>query len=137
GTNDSQQWQVAILEGLGQGLQNTSRPLNRLWDQPPTGLKPAVERAQTFFQRAAATAHEEKRPVAERIAAARLLGYGPFSTAAPALQGLLSPQNPGEVQFTAARALSLHDNPKVADMLLASWGSYSPSLRREVLEALF
>src|SRR5205823_5057522 len=27
-------WRVALLEGLGQGLQNSARPLNRLWEQP-------------------------------------------------------------------------------------------------------
>ncbi|HMF17378.1 MAG TPA: c-type cytochrome, partial [Gemmataceae bacterium] len=33
-------------------------------------------------------------------------------------------------------ALSQHTNPKVADLLLKTWGGYSPSIRREVLEAL-
>jgi putative membrane-bound dehydrogenase-like protein len=130
-------WQVALLGGLGQGLQNTPRPLNRLWDAPPPALKDAVERARPFFQRAAATARDGKAPAADRIAAARLLGAGPYSLAAPALQDGLAPQNPAEVQLAAVRALSAHDSPKVPDVLLAGWGGYSPTVRREVLEALF
>jgi putative heme-binding domain-containing protein len=66
-----------------------------------------------------------------------LLGYGPFATAAGALQKLLDPHCPAELQLAGIRALGLHDNPKVADMLLASWTSYSPGLRHSVLEVLF
>jgi putative heme-binding domain-containing protein len=133
----TQAWQTAILNGLGQGLQNSRRPLSRLWEQPPPGLKPALEQAGAFFRQAARTATDEASPVSDRLAAARLLGYGPFSTAASALQELLAPRSPAEVQFASVRALGLHENPKVADILLASWASYSPAVRREVLEVLF
>jgi putative membrane-bound dehydrogenase-like protein len=130
-------WQVAILEGLGQGMHNTGRPLARLWEQPPPALQKAVARVLPFFSAAAAATGDEKRPVAERIAAARLLGFGPFAPAGPALRQLLAPRHPGEVQLAAVRALSQHSQPQVASLLLASWNGYSPGLRREVLEALF
>jgi putative membrane-bound dehydrogenase-like protein len=130
-------WQVAILEGLGEGLKNSGRPLGKLWDQPPASLKEAVDRARPFFDRAAATVKDEKRPESERIAAVRLLGYGPFTAAGTPLQGLLAPSNPGELQLAAVRALSFQDSPKVPEILLSQWGSYGPALRREVLEALF
>jgi len=118
-------------------LQNTSRPLSRLWEAPPPQLKDAVEKARPFFQRAATTARDAKASVADRSAAARLLGAGPYALAAPALQDCLAPQNPAEVQLAAVRALSAHDNVKVPEVLLAGWSGYSPTLRREVLEALF
>jgi putative membrane-bound dehydrogenase-like protein len=130
-------WQAAVLEGLGQGLQNSSRPLAQLWEKPPPALKKAVVKALPFFTRAAAAAGDEKRPLAERIAAARLLGSGPYATAALALAQLLSPDHPAELQLAAVRALSLHGQTRVADQLLAGWDGYSPALRREVLEALF
>src|SRR5579864_6260159 len=100
-------------------MQNSQRSLRRLWEQPPASLKEAVAKARPFFERAAVAARDVKKPDAERIAAARLLGHGPYALAAPALQPLLSPQNPAEVQLAAARALSLQDNPQVADTLLA------------------
>jgi putative heme-binding domain-containing protein len=90
-----------------------------------------------FFEQAAATARNGKRPVAERLAAARFLGYGPFATAAPALQALLAPQSPAEVHLAAVRALGQHENTQVAALLLEPWASYGPAVRREVLEALF
>jgi putative membrane-bound dehydrogenase-like protein len=130
-------WQVALLSGLGQGLQNTARPLSRLWDAPPPALRDAVDKVRPFFQRAATTARDAKAPAADRAAAARLLGVGPYSLAAPALQDCLTPQSPADVQLAAVRALSAHDSAKVTEVLLSGWGGYSPAVRREVLEALF
>jgi putative membrane-bound dehydrogenase-like protein len=129
-------WQVAVLQGLGQGLQHGGRSLARLWEAPTPALKEAEARARPFFERASAGVRDDKRPLAERVAAARLLGYGPFALAGPALEGLLTPQEAGELEMAAVRALALHDNPKVAELLLEPWPSYSPVLRREVLEAL-
>jgi putative membrane-bound dehydrogenase-like protein len=137
GKGEPAAWQVAVLEGLGQGLGHSGRRLARLWDRPPAALKDAVAGVLPFFTRAAAAARDTKRPVAERVAGARLLGYGPLAAATPALAELLAPQNPGPVQLAAVRALARHDSPRVAGLLLASWDGYSPALRREVLEALF
>jgi putative heme-binding domain-containing protein len=138
---DNMGWQVAILEGLGQGLQSSGRSLREFWRQSLTGdpkdTNTAGRVVQPFFERAAAAARDGKRSVADRVAAARLLGYGPFEIASTPLQELLTPQNPAELQLAAIRALSLHDDPKVAELLLAPWTSYSPTSRREVLEALF
>src|SRR5207247_1747011 len=78
----------------------------------------------------------QEKVISERLSAIGLLGFGPFATAADALPRLLVPQEPQEMQLAAVRSLSQHTNPKVADLLLKSWGGYSPSVRREVLEAL-
>jgi putative membrane-bound dehydrogenase-like protein len=89
-----QAWQMAILAGLGQGLQNSPRPLSRLWEQPPSELRPTLEQAKGLFQRAARIAMDESGSLEDRLTAARLLSYGPFSTAAAALQQLLAPPQP-------------------------------------------
>jgi putative membrane-bound dehydrogenase-like protein len=130
-------WKLAVLEGLGEGMQNSQRSLVRLWEQPPESLKEAVAKARPFFDRAATVAADAKQSESERVAAARLLGFGPATVAAPALQPLLQPQNPANLQMTAVRSLSVQDNPKVADLLLEGWNGYSPLIRREVIEALF
>jgi putative membrane-bound dehydrogenase-like protein len=130
-------WQVAVLQGLGQGLQNSPRPLAHLWEKPPPALKATVEQMRPYFTNAAAMARDERNSTEARTAAVQLLGYGPFGTASRALPQLLAPQNPQAVQLAAVRALSLHEQPSVAEYLLAPWGSYSPVVRREVLEALF
>jgi putative membrane-bound dehydrogenase-like protein len=130
-------WQVAVLAGLGQGLQNTKRPLSRLWTDPGASLQEAVAKLQPFFDRAASAVRDARQPLSDRLAAVQLLGYGPFLAAAPALQDLLGPQQAQDLQLAAVRALALQDNDKVAALLLAPWPGYSPALRREVLEALF
>jgi putative membrane-bound dehydrogenase-like protein len=130
-------WQVGLLNGLGQGLQNTPRPLSRLCDEPPPALKDGLDKALPFFRKAARTARDAKASTTARSAAARLLAFGPYSEAGAALQECLTAQSPGEVQLAAVRALSAHDGAKVADVLLSGWGGYSPAVRREVLEALF
>jgi putative membrane-bound dehydrogenase-like protein len=136
-TSEAAGWRVAVIEGLGQGLQNSKVSLARLWDNPPPALKDAVAGTRKLFDDAARAARDDKRDVADRTAAVRLLGYGPFVIAEPPLKELLSPRHGGEVQLAAVRALSLHDHAKVGDLLLASWSSYSPTVRREVLEAVF
>jgi putative membrane-bound dehydrogenase-like protein len=130
-------WRLAVLDGLGQGLQNSSRPLAQLWDKPPASLKESIAGVRPLFEQAATTSRDAKQSQAERIAALRLLGRGPYALAASAAEDLLTPQTPPEVQSALVRALSLHPQPEVADLLLASWNSYSPTVRREVVEALF
>ena len=130
-------WQFAVLDGLGQGLQNSSRPLARLWEQPPPALKEAVTRVRPLFERASELSRDAKRSAAERAAAVRLLGRGPYALAASAAPDLLNAQTPPEVQLAMVRALSAHARPEVAELLLASWSGYGPSVRREAVEALF
>ncbi len=90
-----------------------------------------------LFERAAAVSRDPKRPLADRLAAVRLLGRGPYAPAASAAPELLNPQTPPELQSAMVRALSLHTRPEVADLLLAAWSGYSPTVRREVVESLF
>lgn len=130
-------WQIAILEGLGEGLQHTGRPLSRLWQTPPAALKESVERIRPFFTRAEATARDSQKPMADRIAAVRLLAFGPPEATLRAVPTLLGPQNAKELQLAAVRGLAATESKMVAEILLVPWSSYSPGTRREVLEALF
>jgi putative membrane-bound dehydrogenase-like protein len=136
GDGPAEPWQAALLAGLSSGLQNSSRSLARLWDAPPTELKEAVGRARRLFEQASATARDSKHPAEDRAAAAQLLGLGPFVYVAAATPELLQPANPPEVQLAAVRALAPHARPEVAEMLLASWSAYGPTVRREALETM-
>jgi putative membrane-bound dehydrogenase-like protein len=129
-------WRLAILEGLGQGMQNAPLSLRRLYQSPPDALKDAAERTEGFFVRAVEFAQDQKAPVDERALAIRVVGYGPFAAAAK-LEDFLRPSNPTDLQLAAVRALSRQDDPKVAGMLLTPWSEYSPAIRREVSEAIF
>ncbi len=135
--SEGMSWRLAVLDGLGQGLQNSSRPLAQLWEKPPPSLREAIEGVRPLFEQAASVSRDAKRSPSERIAAVRLLGRGPFALADSAAEHLLSPQTPPDVQAAMIRALSLHPRPEVADQLLAAWNGYSPTVRREAVEALF
>jgi putative membrane-bound dehydrogenase-like protein len=135
--DDAPAWQVAVLDGLGEGLQEGGRSPSRLWEEPPASLRQPVTRARAVFDRAAAAGRDEKRPLAERVAAVALLGRGPFAPLEAAAADLLAPQSPPQLQLAAVRALSAHTKQAVAGLLLAGWPSYGPSIRREVAEAIF
>ncbi len=130
-------WQLAVLEGLGSGLRNSRKSLGSFWEKPPTSLRDAVTKTESFFESAQRKAKDDKAPLNERINAVRLLAFGPFKIAEPGLTEMLSPQQPAKLQLAAVQSLSAHVHPKVADVLIARWRSYSPSLQREAAEALF
>jgi putative heme-binding domain-containing protein len=130
-------WQLAVLDGLGQGMRSAGRSLARLWDTPPEELKDAVAAARSLFEAASRRARDEKLAPAERAAALRLLGNGPVALAESVAQDLLTPLAPAEVQLAAARMIASHDSPRVAPLLVENWLGYSPAVRREVLEGLF
>jgi putative heme-binding domain-containing protein len=52
------------------------------------------------------------------------------------LAKLVAEDGPQDVRLAAVRALSAHPRPEVAGLLLKSWPTYTPALRREVSEAL-
>jgi putative membrane-bound dehydrogenase-like protein len=139
GSGKPGRWQAAVLEGLGHGLQNSQRSLQALWDGH--GKSPALTEAlgstKAFFLDAARIAGDDKQSLGDRLAAVRLLALGPPAFSAKELPPLLAPQEPRELQLAAVRALSAQSGTHVADILLSVWGSQSPVVRREALEALF
>jgi putative membrane-bound dehydrogenase-like protein len=128
--------EIALLEGLGQGMQNSKRPLSALWAAPPESLKDAVELAKSTFGKAAASAKDGNLPLAQRIESLRLLAYGPVATGVGPLAEMLAPQQPLEIQSAALRALASRNEADVAAHIIAAWSHASPALRTEMLEAL-
>ena len=128
--------QSILLDGLGQGMRNTSRPLNSLWANTPLELKTALSELRAAFAKRAGDVGNDKLPLANQIATVRFLGYGPFEIAKSPLSSLLTPQTPGELQSAAVQALGGFAEPDVATILLAGWESHGPTLRREILEIL-
>jgi putative heme-binding domain-containing protein len=128
---------TALLDGLGQGMQNSNRPLSKLWDNPPVSLKDSIEQALSAFRKAADAVKDEKKPLSLRLAALRLLTYAPSKLAIESLDAMLSATQPLEIQTAAVRALSARNEPEIVGLLLASWNQAGPSLRTALMEALF
>ncbi|QDU21122.1 PVC-type heme-binding CxxCH protein [Urbifossiella limnaea] len=127
---------AAVLDGLGQGMRNSPRPLATWWATPPAGAEPVMARLRDRFRTAGQLAQDEAAAAPDRASAAVLLAYGPFELAEHALPPVLAPTAPGDLQLAAVRTLAAHTNAKVPDLLLAPWAGYSPAARREVVEAL-
>ncbi|MFM7149652.1 MAG: c-type cytochrome, partial [Gemmataceae bacterium] len=128
--------QLTLLDGLGQGLAASGRPLAPLWDRPPAELAQPVAKARRLFEQARNIARDEQQPLDRRVQAIRLLGRGPFSLLEEIAPALLEPRSAPEVQMAAVRALAEQDRSEVSRRLLDAWSSASPSLRREMAEAL-
>ncbi len=86
---------------------------------------------------AQATAADDRRPVAERVAAVRLLGLAAFAANRERFRDLLKPRQPPAVQAAALEALGRLDRPEVPALVLEAWPGLSPALRAGAAEALF
>jgi putative membrane-bound dehydrogenase-like protein len=127
--------QLAVLRGVGEGLSRRGSSISKLLtaDSTDPGLRRAAE---SLFQRAAATARDDSKPAADRLAGIRLLAFAPYSQAARALPDLISPQVPAELQIAAVAALTTQSDPDVARVLIAAWRRLGPAVRREVIDGL-
>ena len=95
----------------------------------PDQIKPVLQEAGTI-------ALEDQKPESLRIAAVRLLGAWPESSARPGLLSLLEPKHPGSLQSAALSALQSLGTPTFGQDLLERWPQFTPGLRTEVLQVL-
>jgi putative heme-binding domain-containing protein len=119
--------QAAVLNGLADGMARRGAKLGEF-------LKSAG--AEALLAKAAELAADSARALADRQDSVRLLVHVPWETAAPALEKLLSDEQPQELRVTAVAALSAHPHPDVAKILMRGWKTHLPAMRREVLEAM-
>lgn len=128
--------QLAVLDGLGQGMKNTARPFNTLWTNPPEGLKGPLADYRGIFTLKAKDAVSNGLDLDSRMTAVRFLGYAPVEIAKEPLATLLTPQVPSSLQSAALRALGNFNQIEIAETLLANWNAQGPTMRREILEIL-
>jgi putative heme-binding domain-containing protein len=102
----------------------------------PEARKPLVEQTTALLSQAADAAVDRKRRPDDRLVAVRLLAHAPWKTAESALTHLVTDETAQEIRLAAVRALAAHPRPEVADVLLKSWRGYTPTMRREVTEAM-
>ena len=98
------------------------------------GLKDLSE----LFSSASKTVATASAATPERVAAIDLLAHSDFATAGAALQLLISPQTPNELQAAAVRALSQLPGAQAGEWFVARerWRGYTPPVRDAVLTAL-
>lgn len=127
---------LALLEGLGQGMRGKKRDLTEWLAKPAADFEPTAAKIRARFAEAAKALADESAAAAVRADAARLLAFAPFNTASGPLSAVIAPQSPQELQLAAVRALAAQPDPSVPALLLKPWQQLGPSVRREVLEQL-
>jgi putative membrane-bound dehydrogenase-like protein len=127
--------QQTILGGLGKGLAARGSTINKLLTSK-SASEPVRKQVAALFVRAVQAAGDKEKTLSERGAAIRLLAFADAATATKKLPDFLSPQTAPPLQLAAVAALAQHDSAEIASTLLAGWKSYSPQVRREVVDAL-
>ena len=127
--------QLLVIQALGEGLNRRGSSMSKLLAEKGTDDK-VRNQVQTLFQSACEVAADPKRSIAERNSAIGLLAFSDSKTAVKTLHELLSPQAAQSLQLAAVRALSNHRDAHLGELLLSQWRSYSPSVRREVVDIM-
>ncbi|MDA1211785.1 MAG: c-type cytochrome [Planctomycetota bacterium] len=127
--------QRRLLQALGEGLARRGSRLSHLLADENTS-DPIRNAVGHLFTESAEIASNEEGDVDQRRAAASFLSLADWETARETLEPLLSPASPPPLQSAVVNSLSQQENAEVAELLLENWRSYSPTVRKEVVEAL-
>ncbi len=121
-------WQFTALAVLLEARDRVHNQPAIDFDRPFVLVWPAARRA----------VNDADADLAERAAAASLLGYGArrINKDRDLLLGLLNPRVPVDLQQAAVVALGKTTDPKVADLLVHDWKSHSPQVRNLILDTL-
>ncbi len=133
-------WLTANLTGLAESTR--SRGLGKDGRSALVTLASAnpdtARRLGELFVAASKTVATASAPPPERLAAIDLLAHSDAATAGAALQSLIAPQTPNELQAAAVRALSQLPGAKAGEWFVERerWRSYTPPVRDAVLTAM-
>ena len=132
--------QAAFATGLGNGAR--AKGLGKDGRSALVTLASAnpdtARRLGELFAAASKTVATASAPTPERLAAIDLLAHSDAATAGAALQSLIAPQTPNELQAAAVRALSQLPGAKAGEWFVERerWRSYTPPVRDAVLTAM-
>jgi len=123
---EPQRWRLVGLSSLGPSLRRGGMKLEDLMEK--TGTSATITGWRAELLRVAVDPGNE---VTERVSAIELLAMIPLPDMPAAMEKLLTPKEPPQVQVAAVRALGTD----AAAKLLDGWARYTAPVRREVLSA--
>jgi len=126
------------IRGAAQKIEGgkSSAVLAASWKLCRTLGLPETENQRKALTLAIQNASEASRPVAERVAAIRLLGLGNFPFIKPTLFSLLDGTQPAAMQLAVIETLRTFNEPEIAQTLVAQWRSLSPAVKTSVIQLL-
>ena len=134
-------WQLALISGLADGLRvshpstTTNSPLMQVVASDSSSVS---QRLKKMMDRAGSVAANTDESMDRRLAAIGLLAQAAFSSSGEALQKLIDPQQPTEIQVGAVRALSQMKDSGVGAALVKRerWASYTMPVKEAVLSTM-
>jgi putative membrane-bound dehydrogenase-like protein len=127
--------QQAVVRSLGEGLARRGASIPALLADKTIAPK-TRQRVQVLFVASGRQAGDTQAAMTVRKAAAGLLAHADFATASEYLTPLLTPTAPSDLQLVAVDALANHAEADTAAALLKNWRSYSPQVRRAIIDVL-
>ena len=124
--------QEMVVTGLAEGLNSARTTLAEVKDKSPQ----ANRMLEDLIGRARGTAMDDQAEPERRLEAVRVLSYGSYEQVGKPLAALIRPRQPQSLQVAAMAALTRHNEPEVASVLLQPWEAYTPVVRRGALEQL-
>lgn len=123
----------SFLCGLGDGLRQAGKNFRTAF---PNSDSMGARRVEAILTEAKDRAQTQSEPFERWRVGVRLLAYESFEKAKDVLEKSLEAPRP-EIQRAALHALGGFKNPEVATILLKPWRSFTPSMREEILAAIF
>jgi putative membrane-bound dehydrogenase-like protein len=120
---------VAALRGAGANAAGVRRQLSA----HAAEIEPLINELVAAAQ---AVAVDDQAEDAARVAAIQQLAMGDFAVVSPALNDLLAPRQPQEVQQAALAALGQFGDRASSEPVIAAWRALSPALRRQAADLL-
>ena len=126
--------QSAAVTGLGEALRARKLSLQKIAE----GDVSAREGLGRLLKNAVQLAADRQQSTPARRAAIGLLAFSDFATAGLALQGLINPVEPSEIQMDAVKVLLHLPGPEAAQYLIeaARWKSFTLPMREAILAGL-
>lgn len=126
--------QMALLSPLSAGLRLQSKTLTSV---STSGQSTDIAgRLEMFFESVATRTENDKLKETDRKSAILMLGSAPAMKAVPILEPLLSPSTSVTLQQATASALSSIGGETASSVLIDSFSSLSPVLKKQITEAL-
>jgi putative membrane-bound dehydrogenase-like protein len=125
----------AVVRGLTRGLARSGSALRGKFSEGKSHR--AAEVLGEMLNAAAAAAVDQKKSLAVRAEAIRVLALAPLGEVRAPLAELLSSQQPKEIQLAALESLGRFAEPEVARTIVDAWPGFSPQVRNEAAEIVF
>jgi len=130
-------YSLPVLNGLGEGMARRGTQFASFLNELPAAQQQTAKKIRSTYDFFVLLSLNPETPHGDRLDLVRFLAYADWPKAKKALVKLVDNDPNPEIRLAAVRSLAAHSQPEVAQVLMKSWRTYTPALKREVTEAMF